>query len=159
MSILSNLLSKLVNEAEKAVKEAVNAPEGAPADAPASAPVYHEADNSELGFYDDVPAEECQYNFNGNYIEYFRKVFSEEFPEYTITEENITPGRRYAFTFNSNGAIALVVELMTEKSSVQKLRRSCEAAGIKYLRYYFDHEGWWNTRAYVTERTRRALNS
>ena len=29
--------------------------------------------------------------------------------------------------------------------------------GLPYLRFYFDHEGWWNTRAYVTKRVAEAL--
>ena len=53
---------------------------------------------------------------------------------------------------------ALIVELLPQRSSVYKLRRDCATMGIPYLRYYYDHEGWWNTYSYVTERTRAALN-
>ena len=33
------------------------------------------------------------------------------------------------------------------------------AQGIPYLRFYYNHEGWWNTRSYVTRRIANALTS
>ena len=27
----------------------------------------------------------------------------------------------------------------------------------RYLRFYIDYEGWWNTRAYVDDRVKKAL--
>ena len=35
--------------------------------------------------------------------------------------------------------------------------QECAAAAIPYLRFYHNHDGWWNTRAYVTQRVRGAL--
>ena len=51
----------------------------------------------------------------------------------------------------------IVVELMSENCSVKRTRRDCEAKGIPYRRFYYDHQGWWNTRKYVVTRIRQAL--
>ncbi|MCR5809350.1 MAG: hypothetical protein K6G56_07290 [Clostridiales bacterium] len=108
-------------------------------------------------WYDVVPAEECQYNFNGPYLSYFDKIFAEDFPGYDISRECIEEWRRYKYTFRKAETTALVVELMTEKSAAQMLRKECLKNGVPYLRFYFDHQGWWNTRAYVKERVNKAL--
>ncbi|MBR6460134.1 MAG: hypothetical protein IKS49_08320, partial [Actinomycetaceae bacterium] len=55
------------------------------------------------------------------------------------------------------GAKALVVELMSERSSAKMLRWRCENEGVPYLRFYYDHWGWWNEKSYVIERTAKAL--
>ncbi len=62
------------------------------------------------------------------------------------------------YSFIKNGKCALVVELFSGKSAAKKLREDCRRAGIPYLRYYIDVEGWWNTKKYVIERTRNALS-
>lgn len=108
--------------------------------------------------YDDMPAEENQFSFGGTYVQYFDTVFREAFPAYQITHTGGADGRSTVFTFSNGGTTALVVELKSERSSAQKLRRQCEETGTPYLRFYYDHHGWWNTRTYVTERTRRALH-
>ncbi|WP_297957900.1 hypothetical protein [uncultured Ruminococcus sp.] len=105
----------------------------------------------------EMPAEENQFNFNGTYKEYFRDVFMNEFPQYSIVSADSNNGRATVFTFNLGVKKALVVELLSEKSSAYKLREECKREHIPYLRYYYDHHGWWNTRAYVAERTRKAL--
>lgn len=105
-----------------------------------------------------MPDEDCQYNYNGTYTEYFDDLFHREFPEYDIEyreEKRYHPAT--VFTFRQNGQIALIVELLSEKSSVRKLRSECSRSNIPYLRYYYNHDGWWNTRSYVTQRTRNAL--
>ncbi len=109
--------------------------------------------------YDQIPAEENQYNFNGSYTDYFDKVFREEFPEYEITHKKADYSRTTAtvFTFRFGGNVVLIVELMSESSSINKLRTQCKNNGTPYLRFYYNHRGWWNTRAYVTERTGKAL--
>ena len=112
----------------------------------------------ESSWYDEVPDEECQYNSGMNYLDYFTKVFREEFPGYEIALDTIEAGRRYKYTFMKGGAVALIVELMTEKSEANKFRRDTLRQGIPYLRFYFDHEGWWNTRAYIRERVSQKLN-
>ncbi len=179
MSILSDLMGKLKKEVEKVADAMQDAVQNAAADQPKpEAPKGTGAQSglnpttigghtgfvigggnsapsgSEYGgdWYDTVPAEECQYNFNGTYLEYFSKLFREEFPEYEVTLETIAEERRYKYTFMKEGAVALIVELMTEKSEANRFREECRRAGIPYLRFYFDHQGWWNTREYVVGR-------
>lgn len=106
----------------------------------------------------EVPREECQYNFPGRrYEDYFQKVFTEEFPGYELSQEKINGGRSTVFTFTEGGEKRLVVELMTEKSTANKFRGKCLSEGLPYVRFYYDHYGWWNTRSYVTRRVREAL--
>ncbi|MBP5655687.1 MAG: hypothetical protein J6X33_09260 [Clostridiales bacterium] len=107
---------------------------------------------------DDMPAEENQYNFGGNYREYFEKIFAEDFPDLAAAKE--IPAKfpnRTIYRLSSGGAVALVVELLPDTSSTKKLRRECEASGTPYVRFYYDHDGWWNTRAYVKDRISKAL--
>ncbi len=108
-------------------------------------------------WYQQIPEEECQYNFDGTYLNYFAKIFREEFPGYIAAFETIDPGRRFKYTLKKDGADKLVVELMTEKSEANKLRSDCRKAGMPYVRFYFDHKGWWNTREYVVSRVSEAL--
>ena len=97
-----------------------------------------------------MPDEENQFNFSGTFMQYFESIFSAEFPRYFVEKE--TDGSRVIYTFRDGGAKALVVELLSEKSSVYKLRKACQKEGVPYLRFYSDHDGWWNTRAYVVQR-------
>ena len=62
------------------------------------------------------------------------------------------------YTFFEGERTALIVELLSRKSDSKKLRQSCRLQGIPYLRFYYDYDGWWNTRAYVDERVGKALN-
>ena len=104
---------------------------------------------------DDMPAEENQYSFKGGYLAYFDMVFSQEFPQYRITRE--TSGKNTAYSFWQGERKVLVAELMSERSEANKLRSACRAQGLPYVRFYYDHDGWWNTRSYVATRTRAAL--
>ena len=180
MSFLNNLLDALkkeVKEVENKVSEAVASAAKEEAEKPTqtiipqgqgvnghtgivvgggSVPVSQSWEE-EASWYDEVPAEECQYNSGMNYLDYFSKIFREDFPEYEVALETIESGRRYKYVFTKAGATALIVELMTEKSEANKFRRDTLRQGIPYLRFYFDHEGWWNTRAYVKERVSNAL--
>lgn len=104
---------------------------------------------------DVMPAEENQYSFAGSYDQYFDNIFRSEFSQYTLYKE--TDSRKTVFTFMNGNSKCLVVELLSRKSSAKKLRSDCQAEGIPYLRYYYDYHGWWNTRSYVVERTRKAL--
>ena len=104
-----------------------------------------------------MPDEENQYNFSGTWKEYFDGIFRNEFPEYEVTRETVREGKAVVYTFKKNGETALVAELMSDRSNAQKLRNSLRGTGTPYLRYYYDHEGWWNARAYVVQRTRNAL--
>lgn len=105
----------------------------------------------------DMPDEENQYNFNGTYKEYFNDVFRSEFSNYKIESSDAYNGKAVIFTFWEGGRKALVVEVLSRKSSVYKLRADCKAEGVPYLRYYYDHHGWWNTREYVKQRTHNAI--
>ncbi len=106
-----------------------------------------------------MPKEPNQFNSHKSYDRYFREVFREEFPEYEIIEENggfSRPAR--VFTFWKDGKRALVVEVISQSTEARRRRNECRRMGTPYLRYYYDHEGWWNTRQYVIERTRHALS-
>ena len=113
-----------------------------------------------LPWGDIMPAEENQYSFSGNYIQYFEKIFSEEFPSYQITHEPAPKWQKPGeiFTFMNAGRRVLVVELMSEKCSAKKLKYQCRNEGVPYLRFYYDHHGWWNARSYVAGRVRSALS-
>ena len=105
----------------------------------------------------DIPAEENQFTCGVPFQEYFEGIFRDEFPDWHFEKEELSPRRRFAYTFYSGDRKALVVELMSETCSANKLRISCEREGIPYVRFYFDHEGWWNTRSYVTRRLHEAV--
>ena len=104
-----------------------------------------------------MPAEENQYNYGGNYIDYFREIFNANFSEYRI--EQAQEGSTTIFTFYRGDSKALMVELLSKTSGRYRIRKECRANGIPYLRYYYNYQGWWNTKAYVIERTAKALNS
>ena len=125
-----------------------------------SSPSVREPSPSGFSWGEDMPNEECQFNYNGNYLQYFESIFRSEFPEYNITWAYGDPRavQSVVFTFVKNGRTALIVELMSEKSNARRIRNNCQRNGISYLRYYYDHDGWWNTKAYVISRTRQALS-
>lgn len=157
----SPLLDKLLDVMDKAAEQVQqNAPAASQAEsAPAEPAAAEEPVLSGLPWGGTVPpAEENSFTFNGTYLEYFDRIFRAEFPEYSLETEQFNNGKRAAVRFMKDGQCALVVELLNDSSSVFRLRRDTLRAGIPYLRYYYDHEGWWNTRSYVTERTRAALN-
>ena len=125
-----------------------------------AAPPKGQPPSGNMPWGDIMPAEENQYSFGGSYIQYFEKVFSEEFPNYQISyeidEDRYTPAT--VFTFANAGRTALIVEIMSERSSSRKLRNKCRNEGTPYLRFYYDHHGWWNARSYVAGRVRGALS-
>jgi hypothetical protein len=159
----SPLLDKLFDMIEKNAEEAQqNASAEAPAESASAEPAAETAPAPQASGLpwggDYPPAEENSFTFQGTYLEYFDRIFRAEFPEYALETEQFNNGKRAVVRFMKDGQCALVVELLNDSSSVFKLRRDTLRAGIPYLRYYYDHEGWWNTRSYVTERTRAALN-
>ncbi len=112
----------------------------------------------------ECPQVPGQYTYNGTYLQYFEEVFRLEFPQYRVEMEKSPYARPlqlkgYATvcTFWNGTQKALVVELMSQNSSAGRLRRETNAAGIPYLRFYYDHPGWWNTKEYVVGRIRHAL--
>ena len=107
---------------------------------------------------DDMPAEENQYNYNGHFTAYFENIFNTEFAAYRYEKAVLYEDRRIVYYFYSGDAKVLAVELMTDKSDARKFRNDCRKAGLAYVRFYFNHPGWWNTRGYVVRRIKEALN-
>ena len=176
MGFLSKILGATVDRTiEQTVKKAVNGAvssalnaamkqntQPSPGAAGSSRQTDRQAETEPAGFSwgPMMPDEENQYNYPGSYVEYFAHVFREDFPGYRVTHEQPAKRRATVFTFwSAAGAKALVVELLPESSEAKKLRNECRAMDIPYLRFYYDHEGWWNTRAYVDQRVRGALRS
>jgi len=156
---LLNSLFSAAN-ASNSVKKTAGTPEERDDTAPAAQPDRCDDDDpSGFSWGEKMPAEENQYNFGGTFEQYFEHVFAEDFPSYGYEKSYIDDygKHRVVYTFISGGAKALIVELMPEKSSASKFRNECIKAGVPYLRFYYDHDGWWNTRAYVVERIRGAL--
>lgn len=149
MGLLSKLFGGDGKEVEKTAKDILGELFGA--DNAQPAPAGPESTAREPEYDDGVPAEENQYNSGKPYDRYFEDIFRAELPGYTF-EKSTSGGRNVAYTFTSGGARVLVVELMTDRSSANKLRRDCERASVPYLRFYYDHRGWWNTRSYVVNR-------
>ncbi|MBR4728602.1 MAG: hypothetical protein IK080_12010 [Clostridia bacterium] len=154
-----NLAQNVLSEAQKKV-DSMQKPQAA-SPAQTAAPVRPAASApSGDSWGEEMPAEENQYNFNGTYDQFFQSIFRAEFPDYTVQAAPNNQNRSgMQYVFRSGDKIALVVEVMTDRSVAQKLRRACEARGIPYLRFYHDHPGWWNTRSYVVRRVRAALQA
>lgn len=156
LNMLKDAARDVMNEATNKLNTMQNEPRqqaAAPAQYAGPAPA-----ESGFSWGYEMPAEENQFSFPGNYVQYFEKIFREDFPAYRVETQAQEMTRYTVFTLWEGGRQALIVEVKSEKSSAQKLRRACQANGVPYLRFYFDHDGWWNTRAYVVDRVRRALN-
>ena len=105
-----------------------------------------------------MPSEPNQFNSGLAYDEYFTNLFNEVFASsYQIDAERVRNRKAMVYTFSQEGEKKLVVEVISTKTSPYKLRKDCRAQGLPYLRYYYDHDGWWNTKSYVTRRTAKAL--
>lgn len=115
--------------------------------------------SSGLSWGRDMPSEENQFNYGGDYRAYFEHIFEEDFPLMQV-EKEIPPkyGNRTVYRLSQGGVLSLVIEILPETSATKKLRNECRANGTPYLRFYHNHDGWWNTRSYVTGRIRSALN-
>ena len=164
MGLLSRLLgskkelSELVTDAvKKGVEQALKTPQGQ--DARDSAAKTTSARDASGSAWDVMPSEPCQYNYPGTYMEYFTALFQDHFAEWQPRYENVRLkwGARKGFVFTRDGVKVLVVELLSEKQDWTALRNECARQGIPYLRFYYDHRGWWNTRSYVLDRVSRAL--
>ena len=112
--------------------------------------------SSGFSWGEKMPDEENQFNYKGTFTSYFENIFNTEFSGYRFEKDN-THSRRIIYTFYDGTRKALVVELKSQSNAAYKLRNDCSAAGIPYLRFYYDHDGWWNTRSYVVSRMRSAL--
>ncbi len=164
---LSKLVKNVASEAEKAARQAgvdlnqvisgaqqSSRPQPQPQQA---APAQHEPSPSGFSWGEEMPAEENQYNYAGPYTEYFEMIFREDFPGYLVDRSQGSHPRTTVYTLWQGVSKALVVEVMTQDSEAKKLRKDCARAGVPYVRFYHDHDGWWNTRAYVVSRIRAAL--
>lgn len=125
-----------------------------------AAPAYDDEEDGPSGesWGPRMPQEENQYNYNGAWYNYFENIFRSDFPEYSFVREEKYGMKRLVYTFTGARGTALVVELMSRTSSSKKLRENCQNQGIPYLRFYYDYDGWWNTRNYVVKRMRNAIN-
>ena len=141
-----------VKEAAKEVKASVPESDPSAAQAPARQPAAYGNSWGEF-----MPDEENQYNYPGTYLEYFDHIFRDDFPEYETVREPGRSSRSYVYTLRSGGLDLIKIELLHDSSSAYKLRRDCAAIGLPYLRFYYDHDGWWNTRTYVRERVRNTI--
>ena len=129
-----------------------------PAQKPAQqASIFSSKRQSGFSWGDVRPEDENQSNFNGSFMEYFEGIFRAEMPEYRVTRSMPGTSKCVVYTFFSGGSTVLVVELMSDACYAKKVRSECEKYRIPYLRFYYDHPGWWNTRAYVVQRLRNAL--
>ena len=105
-----------------------------------------------------MPNELNQYNYPGSFREYFEDIFRQEFAAFRVTRKaNPLSDKTSIYTFYDGPRTVLVVEIMSSRGDFQKLRRDCQRQGIPYLRFYYDHEGWWNARSYVVNRINAAL--
>ena len=155
---LAPVLDALKEAAQKAGVDSILNEAQASRPAQGTAPrreAWSNTPKSGFSWGEDMPAEENQYSFKGGYLAYFDMVFSQEFPQYRITRE--TSGKNTAYSFWQGERKVLVAELMSERSEANKLRSACRAQGLPYVRFYYDHDGWWNTRSYVASRTRAVL--
>ena len=126
--------------------------------------IPNEADAPKPGAYgvswgEEMPGEPNQFNSGMAPAAYFEDIFRTEFADYELVKEAGWGGadRSLIFRFRKGGEDKLAVELLPENSSAVRFREKCRKQGLPYLRYYTDHEGWWNTRSYVISRTRAAL--
>ncbi len=156
-NVVNEATNKL-NEAAEQLKEQNGGQQSGSVFRPFEQPAPRRSSAADSDWPEDIPAEENQYNFSGTHIQYFEKVFREEFPGYVISIAEGMDANSPVFYFNAGGRYVLAVELKSERSSAQRIRRACESNGIPYLRFYYDHDGWWNTRSYVVDRVRKALN-
>lgn len=122
---------------------------------PASSGRYSEATIASIG--PDMPNEPNMYNYSGTPEAYLSEIFSTEFAAYDVRKTIGYGGRTIVYTFYRGAYTALVVELLPNNTGSVKLREKCRAEGTPYLRFYYGHNGWWNTRRYVTERVSSAL--
>ena len=163
---IKDAANSVAKEAENAINSAVNAANGsannsqpagarpAPAKAPAAA---QETSGDSWG--PTMPAEDNQYNYQGTYDQYFMDVFTQNFPMYRITSEKMRKDTATVITFwkGLTEEKALIVELLSENSCAEKIRYQARKESVPYIRFYYNHEGWWNTKSYVIRRTKEAL--
>lgn len=161
MGLFGDLFGKAAEELVKnTLQNAIgNQPQrsAAPTPPPIQQPIQHPMQETAGSYWDVIPDEENLFRFSGSYQQYFSQIFTAEFPSYRVQFEQAKGRDAAIFTFWAGAQKALVVEVISSNSSAKKLRADCQRANIPYLRYYYGHWGWWNTRSYVVNRTRAAL--
>ncbi|MCR5294211.1 MAG: hypothetical protein K6E30_03400 [Lachnospiraceae bacterium] len=105
-----------------------------------------------------MPDEPNQFNYGGHWKQYFQEIFEQDFPQYELRMEQGKSGSMI-YMLRRDGFVALYVEVMDDNSEANAFRERCRASGIPYIRFYHNHQGWWNTRRYVCLRARMALES
>lgn len=169
-----SLLSKLLGGKKPSLSDVVDLLQGKE-QKPASQPVrpasrpepaytvnMREGEETPLGrsWGERMPNEPNQYNFPGSYLQYFEDIFNREFAAYRVVrEQNPRTDKTTVYTFFEGARTALVVEILSRRADVQKLRSDCQRNRIPYLRFYYDYDGWWNARSYVVNRIRKALGA
>ena len=163
LSKMKNLADNFVDEDEARLRQnKTTAPSGSvslgnnPRPVPVTPAVEEEGPSGD-SWGPTMPDEPNQFNSGMNYQDYFSSVFNEAFSGYQIDKKDVRDGRAMVFTFLQAGTVKLVVEVISERSNPNKLREDCRKQHIPYLRYYYDYDGWWNTKSYVTRRTSKAL--
>ena len=149
-------LEKGADELQQSVREEAARHGSASPQAEARREEY-DAPRSGDSWGDEMPDEENQYNFGGTYDAYFRHIFAEDFPAWRVEAEDRRGGNGKIYSFYGEAGKALVVEVQPETSAAQAVKKQCAREGVPYLRFYHDHDGWWNTRSYVTRRIRAVL--
>ena len=167
---IDNALNKMKNLAEDIMDDGqINSQQSKPAAASAPSgygeplnnnsrpdPVYSAGPSGD-SWGPSMPAEENLFNSGLGYQDYFTNIFNSSFSSYQIDKEIPYNRNAIVFTFSQAGAKKLVVEVISDRTSPHKIKKDCRAQGIPYLRYYYDHYGWWNTKSYVIRRTSKAL--
>ena len=121
------------------------------------APKAAESPLAARSYGETMPSEPNQYNYNGTWKQYFENIFVTEFASYRKTHEKGYGKTTDVYRLYNGDKQVLVVELCPSKFDGKSLRTKCRAEGIPYLRFYYDYEGWWNTRAYVVDRMQKAI--
>ena len=131
-----------------------------PAEASSASAAEPEQERSDALWGELMPKDENQFDFNGTYKEYFEKIFTEEFSEYSFMLSHPKYYSSDIYTFSQGGSKKLVVELMKKRCEAQALRRETLREGVGYVRFYIDCSeiDWWNARTYVIGKISEALN-
>ena len=170
MSLLSKLfsgqkptLSDVVDLLQGKDQKPTARPGAAQSDASSYAPAYQVELGEETpvgrSWGQRMPNEPNQYNYPGSYTEYFEDIFNREFSDLRYyRQQNPYSAKTSSYVFCRGTQKVLTLELVAQGCDVYQLRRACEREGTPYLRFYYNHEGWWNARSYVVRRMREAIN-
>ncbi|MCR5639248.1 MAG: hypothetical protein K6F97_10505 [Lachnospiraceae bacterium] len=153
------LLSGAARMAKNAMNERVINGNNSDAQAKVNANSYSNEDvdddvTSGFSWGENMPVDENQYNYNGTFMEYFEFVIKEEYPMYKLV---VNHDEKQFLLYDGTKPV-LVVEILSECDNTNWLRNKCKYEGTPYCRFYYDHQGWWNTREYVKHRTHLALD-